>query len=202
MLLNYKEYEQKVYDWLKSKNDEDPSFTFSLRQKGSKGAETDYFIGTEKSNYFSTTFWYLPVAFPGSSGDCMGLLFEYTKTGYHYFFEFTQTKTPHDDQNKAALALVQQLQVALNGPISFQRQPTDKNKMFTLRTKTTKKSYDSIEEMVVDIENDISYIFSIVDETIAIVKKQYPNFKANRLTNDEFATINQKFTERIKRFEN
>jgi len=52
-----------------SKHETDPTFTFSLRQKEAKGAETDYFIGTEKSNYFSTSFWYLPVAFPGSSLD-------------------------------------------------------------------------------------------------------------------------------------
>ena len=47
----------------------DENFTFSSRQKGDKGAELDYFIGTEKSNYFGTTFWTIPVSFPGSSGD-------------------------------------------------------------------------------------------------------------------------------------
>ena len=55
-MLNYKDYEKKVYDWLQSKHNQDTSFTFTLRQKGSKGAETDYFIGTEKSKYFSTSF--------------------------------------------------------------------------------------------------------------------------------------------------
>lgn len=29
------------------------TFTFSLRQKDSKGSELDYFIGTEKSNYIT-----------------------------------------------------------------------------------------------------------------------------------------------------
>jgi 5-methylcytosine-specific restriction enzyme B len=201
-ILKYREYEEEVYNWLISKHKADPSFTFSLRQKGSKGAELDYFIGTEKSKYFSTTFWYLPVSFPGSSGDCMSLIFEFTKTGYHYFFEFTQTKAPLDEQNKAALELVKQLQIALNGPVSFQRQPTDKNKMFTLRTATTKKSYDTLKEMFSDIEKDINYIFPIVDATINNVKNKFPNFKSNRLTIDEFETITQKFSERMKRYEN
>jgi hypothetical protein len=49
-MLNYKNYEQKVYDWLQSKHNQDSSFTLTLRQKGSEGAETDYFIGTEKSH--------------------------------------------------------------------------------------------------------------------------------------------------------
>ncbi|MBW4361091.1 McrB family protein [Flavobacterium taihuense] len=201
-MINYKDYEKQVYDWLIAKHNKNKNFTFSLRQKGSKGAETDYFIGTEKSNYFSTTFWYLPVAFPGSSGDCIGLQFGYTKTGYHYFFEFTQTKESHDRQNQAALALVQQMQAALQSTIGFQRQPTDKNKMFTLRTKTFKATYDTLEEMFTDIEKDMVIIFPIVDETIVSVKKEYPEFKANRLTVDEFETITQKHLERIKRFKN
>ncbi|MDI1318089.1 AAA family ATPase [Flavobacterium sp.] len=201
-MINYKDYEEEVFNWLISKNANDFTFTFSLRQKGSKGAETDYFIGTEKSNYFSTTFWYLPVAFPGSSGDCMGLVFEYTKTGYHYFFEFTQTKKPHDNQNKAALELVQKLQNVLEKPIGFQRQPTAENKMFTLRTKTIKDSYQNVDEMFVDIQKDMEIIFPIVDESISVIKKEYPDFKANRLSVEEFEVMIQKFDARIKRFEN
>jgi tetratricopeptide (TPR) repeat protein len=201
-MITYKDYEKKVYDWLMAKHDEDENFTFSLRQKGSKGAETDYFIGTENSRYFSTTFWNLPVSFPGSSGDCLTLLFGYTKTGYYYFFEFNQTKAPHDEQNKGALELVQQLQGALKNQIGFQREPNESNKMFSLRTKTTKSSYDTVEDMFGDIEKDLVIIFPIVDEVISNLKKNNPDFKANRLTINEFETINQKFTERILRFEN
>ncbi|WP_157961151.1 hypothetical protein [Lutibacter citreus] len=55
-MIDYKEYEKTVYNWLIDKNNQDPNFTFSHRIKGSKGAELDYFIGTEKSRYFGTTF--------------------------------------------------------------------------------------------------------------------------------------------------
>jgi hypothetical protein len=74
--------------------------------------------------------------------------------------------------------------------------------MFSLRTKTTKSSYETVEDMFGDIEKDLVIIFPIVDEVIANVKKNNPDFKANRLTINEFETINQKFTERIQRFEN
>ena len=73
-ILKYKEYEEEVYNWLMTKHKSNPEFTFSLRQMGSKGAELDYFIGTSKSSYFGTTFWTLPVSFPGSSGDCIDLI--------------------------------------------------------------------------------------------------------------------------------
>lgn len=201
-MLNYKDYEKKVYDWLISKHQQDSSFTFSLRQMGSKGAETDYFIGKEKSGYFSTTFWYLPVSFPGSSGDCLGLIFYTFKTGYNYHFELTQTKTPHNDQNRAALALVQQLQIALKDPIGFRKQPNEETKMFTLKTKTAKAYYDTVEEMFVDIEKDLNIMFPIVDEAIAKVKRDFPDFKANRITTTEFETFSQKLSNRLRKHEN
>ena len=48
IMSRYKEFEETVFNWLMSKHNEDPKFTFSLRQKASKGSETDYFIGTER----------------------------------------------------------------------------------------------------------------------------------------------------------
>jgi 5-methylcytosine-specific restriction protein B len=47
-MITYKDYEKKVYDWLMAKYNADSNFTFSSRQKGVKGSELDYFIGTEK----------------------------------------------------------------------------------------------------------------------------------------------------------
>ena len=89
-MLAYEEYEDKVYDWLQSKRKIDDKFNFSVRVKGSKGAETDYFIGTKKSNYFATTFWTIPVYFPGSSGEAISLIFVSKDEYYGYIFEFHQ----------------------------------------------------------------------------------------------------------------
>lgn len=73
-MLNYKELEEVVFNWLMKKHEEDNSFNFSLRQKANKEAELDYFIGTEKSKYFATTFWTIPVNYPGSSSDLINLI--------------------------------------------------------------------------------------------------------------------------------
>jgi 5-methylcytosine-specific restriction protein B len=75
-MLNYQEYEKAVFDWLMAKHNQDPDFTFTVRQRAVKGAETDCFIGTKKSNYFATTFWTLPIGFLGSSQDCINLVFQ------------------------------------------------------------------------------------------------------------------------------
>lgn len=32
-MINYKDYEKEVYNWLNDKNKQDSEFTFSLRQK-------------------------------------------------------------------------------------------------------------------------------------------------------------------------
>lgn len=61
--MNYKDLQIKVFDWLKNKSIQDNTFTFSVRRKANKGTELNYFIGTEKSKYFSTTFWSIPVAY-------------------------------------------------------------------------------------------------------------------------------------------
>jgi hypothetical protein len=46
-MLDYKTYVKQIYDWLMTKHNEDVNFTFSLRQNGSKGAETEYSTGTD-----------------------------------------------------------------------------------------------------------------------------------------------------------
>jgi len=95
-MISYQELEKAVYNFLKEKHEKDTNFTFSVRRKASKGAERDIFIGTEKSGYFGTTFWKIPVAFPGSSGDCIDLFFFIKDNSIEYKFEFTQTDSPHN----------------------------------------------------------------------------------------------------------
>ena len=89
-MLDYHEYENRVFEWLKAKHESDPMFTFSLRQKGTKAARTDRFIGTKKGGYFGTTFWTIPVAYPGASADFIDLFFIQNKHGYDYFLNFSK----------------------------------------------------------------------------------------------------------------
>ena len=123
-MITYKDYEKQVYDWLLSKHKIDKNFTFSLRQKGSKGAELDYFIGTEKSSYFGLTFWSIPVGFPGSAADLIDVFFQQKEDGFKFFFEFGQTMNPSDDQNKSALNLIRNIKESIRGIGDFTYETT------------------------------------------------------------------------------
>ena len=196
-MITYQDYEKTVYDWLMSKNKIDSTFTFSLRQNASKGAELDYFIGTEKSNYFSTTFWTIPVSFPGSSGDCIGLIFGYSKTGYRYYFDFDQTNSPEGSQNVTVLALIKSLRDDLSIFPGLEKETSEKNKMYNLRTKTNKQSYSSIEDMLTDVSKDIEHIIPLVNKHIETEKKRNPEFDAHRIRQDEFEVMNKKYLKRL-----
>jgi hypothetical protein len=200
-MITYKDYEKQVYDWFMAKHNADENFTFSLRQNGSKGAELDYFIGTEKSQYFSTTFWNMPVSFPGSSGDCIGLLFEYTKTGYHYYIDFNQTASPEGNQNISVLNLLKSLQSDLSAYPGLQKETSEKNKMFNLRTKTNKLSYDTLEEMLLDVDKDLDYVIPLVNKHIENEKKSNQEFVAHRINPEEFDSMNEKLNKRFIKYE-
>lgn len=120
-MLNYHDYEKTIFDWLMTKHTANPNFTFTVRQTAGKGSKTDYFIGTSKSNYFSTSFLILPVYFPGSSGDCISLILQLSNNGFSYYFEFNQTQDPKDGQNQSALKIIKALKNPLQKEFSFKR---------------------------------------------------------------------------------
>jgi len=200
-MLNYKDYEKTIYDWLITKHQNDTSFTFSVRRNGVGDAKKDYFIGTEKSKYFSTTFWTLPGSYPGSSGDNIGLIFHYTKTGYNYFIEFTQTNAPHNAQNKSILALLQSMKPALEEKIGLQSVTSADNKMYTLKTKTHKSSFETIEEMLEFVDKDIAIVIPIVNEYIQREKAKNKDFIANRITVPVFESMIEKMNNRFIKYD-
>ena len=199
-MITYKEYEKEVYDWLKTKREKDNNFNFSVRVKGSKGAETDYFIGTKKSNYFATTFWTLPVNYPGSSVDAISLVFDFKNNRPSYFFEFTQTKSPDGEQNKLALDLIYSLKESALKDLGFSYASPEKNKMFSLKTGQRQEKYTFLETMLSDIEKDLEVIIPAVDKAIAAIKKDNPDFVAHRITEDEFHTMQNKLEKRFAKY--
>lgn len=201
-MITYKQFEELIYNWLSSKNSQNREFTFSVRRKSAKGAERDYFIGTERSGYFATTFWFLPVSFPGSSGDCISLIFKHSEKGLNYCFEFTQTKTPHNSQNISALNLCKSLENAISVNLGLQRASSNDTKMFTFLSKPKKKNYQSVEDLTRDIDAELDNVIKLVNEKIAEEKKQNPSFIAHRITPTEFANDNAKMNDRIERFKN
>lgn len=203
-MINYKEYEQKVYNWLNNKNKQDPNFTFSLRQNGSKGAESDYFIGTEKSRYFSTTFWTIPVGYPGSSGDCIGIIFKFSADylTYSYNFEFTQTSTPDEGQNTSVLNLIKSLVNPLDIAIGNSYVSPANNKIFTIKTNPKKNEYSNLSEMISDIDQDLELVLPIVGECILKEQKRNPDFVAHRITQKEFSEMKKKLEKRFEKYSN
>lgn len=201
-MIIYKEYEKTVYNWLSKKNDLDNNFTFSLRRKGSKGAELDYFIGTEKSGYFAVTFWSIPVAYPGSSSDCIDLIFKLSKDyqKYSYDFKFTQTNSPDNKQNKSVLNLLKSLSKPIVEEIGTSYVSDASNKMFTVKTKPNKENYASLDEMLEDIGVDLLKLIPIINNQIEVEKKLNPEFEANRITKEDFANMKAKLLVRFDKY--
>lgn len=201
-MINYKKYEKTVYDWLNQKNKLDPNFTFSLRQNGSKGAELDYFIGTEKSRYFAVTFWTLPVGFPGSSGDCIGLIFKVSAhyLRYSYDFKLSQTNSPHDDQNTSALNIIKSATKGISDSIGTSYISDINNKMYTIRTTPKQEAYNNLEDMLKDIDEDLSQLIPIINNQIDEEKKLNPEFEAHRISKVEFGNMKEKLQKRFEKY--
>ncbi|MGD9993483.1 MAG: McrB family protein [Salinivirgaceae bacterium] len=199
-MLDYHQYEKYVYDWLLSKHKTKNTFKFSTRVKASKGSELDYFIGTKKSQYFGTTFWSIPVGFPGSSGDCIDIIFKYSSKGYKYYIEFNQTKSPQDAQNTSALNLIKSLRNPIAEAIGLSYESNTENKMFTFISKPGESEYTSIDEMLNDVENDLITLFPILDEYIEKEKSKNPDFIANRFSDVQFEDMKKRMLNRFKKY--
>ena len=194
----YKDLQVQVFTWLKKKHDADNSFTFSVRQKANKGAELNYFIGTEKSRYFSTTFWYIPVAYPGSSGDLINLVFTMTKNNkIEFHFQFNQTKNPHDNQNRYALEFIQNIKPLFKEKFPKGYFSPDGNKMEFFAA-YSKPIYDNFEALENDLNDFLNEILPIVNQQIDVYKEKYPDFIANRFSDQE--KMISKMEERFQKY--
>jgi hypothetical protein len=195
-MMTYQQFEKAVFDWLMSKHQANNTFTFSVRQKAMKGAERDYFIGTEKSKYFGTTFWNVPVYFPGSSRDFIDLFFHVTKSGYSYSIGLQQTNTPTDAANEYALELLGILKPAIHTAFAGRVQAGGGRAMDGCTIKPRSQEYGKMEALLHDADADVKILLPIVDDKIDTLKKKYPDFKARRITLQEFSQHQEKLTKR------
>ncbi len=190
--MTYQEYERTVYDWLLGLRRTDPELRFSTRQKASKGAKDDLFIGTENSRYFSTTFWTIPISYPGNAGGLIDLLFRQKASEFSYEFYMRAPRTGGDDKQLAAcFALLQQLR-NVKDPLlqraKSQRSGT-KDEMLVIEGK--EKSYRSPNHLLADAEEDLLAFLPTVDRLIAEVKQDYPDFEAHRISAAEFSRMQE-----------
>jgi type I site-specific restriction endonuclease len=112
-----------------AKRDIDKDFTFSTRVRSSAGAERDYFIGTEKSNYFGFTLWDISVSYPGSSMDLIDFFFEDVDKSFKFVIECRQTNNPEGKQNESALKLIRLIreQIGNIGTVIFKSKENGKD---------------------------------------------------------------------------
>jgi hypothetical protein len=200
-MITYHEYEKAVYDWLISKNRIDPNFTFSTRVNGMKGSELDYFIGTEKSGYFGFTFWLIPVGFPGSSAYLIDVFFEQKEDEFKFFFEFSQTMSPADDQNKSALNLIRNIKDEIRQINELTYETTAELKMFKYTLGSPKPRYSSLDDLFVDLETTLNVLLPVVEKGILEEKTRNLNFNAQRIAPFQFQEIQEKLNKRFSKYE-
>jgi len=199
-MSKYKEFEEAVFNWLNAKHKENPQFNFSLRQVASKGSETDYFIGTERSNYFATTFWYIPVAYPGNASELISVIFKLPENSYNYNFQFLQTKNPHDDQNRYGLDLIRSLKPRIKDNFLNFYESGEESKMESFGFNSPKSNYETISELFEDLGNAINKLLPIVDQELDIIKQSHPEFRAHRYSKEEFQLMLEKFKKRKNKY--
>ncbi len=192
--MTYLEFEKKMYEALLNEHKKNNDFTFSLRKKKSKGADLDYFIGTEKGGYSGTTFWTIPIGYPGNSSDLINLFFyKYKNNEFGFHIEFNQTISPHNDQNKQALLLIQNLK---NDLTKFTLNVSESKKNCKYFIKNNIK-YSDFNVYFTDIVNIVNEIKPIVDKEIINLKKINPNFVAHRITKVEFSNMTLNLQKRL-----
>lgn len=200
-MITYQEYEKAVYDWLLAKNNLDSSFTFSTRLNGMKGSELDYFIGTEKSGYFGLTFWSIPIGFPGSAADLIDVFFEQKENGFKFFFEFGQTMSPTDEQNRSALNLIRKIKENISEIGKLTYETTEDLKMFKYILGSPKPRYNNLDDLFIDLEQILNILFPIVEQGIIAESEKNQTFIAHRITPSQFNEIQEKLKTRFSRYE-
>lgn len=199
-MFSYKDYEKAVYDWLLDKYNE-TGLTFTVRMKASSGAEGDYFIGTEKSGYFGTSFWYIKVGFPGSNGDPVQLFFDYSTDKLSYYFKCIQTAAPDDKQNEYVLELISELKPELEQYFDIKAQSAKVSNILYYRLNPLKPHYGDVHSMLNDIQVQLDLLLPIVDKKIAQLKEKYPDFVAERVSEQKFKADLAKTKIRMKKYE-
>lgn len=199
-MLTYQQYEKAVFDWLMAKREKDANFTFSTRRRATKGAESDYFIGTSASNYFGFTLWNIPINYPGSSADLIDIFFEQKEEGFKYFVEFGQTQSPEGKQNESALNLIKNIKKEVRSVGTIISSSTAKRKDFNYKIGAPKPYYPELNDLLNDLDETIQNLIPIVEKYIKVEMISNPNFEAERISRIDFETkFLEKAQERIKR---
>lgn len=205
--MNYTDVEKAVFDSLYTQHEQDPSFTFSVRRKASKGAEADYFIGKKSARYIGFTLWHIPNNYNGASIDFCDFMVDVPDEGDIYFrFQIFTPKSPGRLATTPAHALLHGLASTMVAQLKQQQfvinQSADKNAMFWGEAKSAKHlGYSSLIRFQNELMSFVDQISPIIDESIRTVKEQYPDLVANRIELAAFQHMIAKMKIRQQRYQ-
>ncbi|WP_282071365.1 McrB family protein [Polaribacter atrinae] len=200
-MINYKDYQKQVYDWLIDKNKQDPNFTFSLRENEEEGSELHYFMGGEQSRYFTFRLWSIPSVLNGSPGNCIGVVFKYSPNHlkYDYDFKLTITNSPKDKQSASILNLIKSLIAPLDQSIGLANEGNTRISNFEIRAISPKKGYADLYDMLQDFDANLVKFIPLVNKYIEIEKNKNPEFEAYRISKNEFQSMQEKLQTRFEK---
>lgn len=193
--MNYNKVEKEIFEWLYKKHKENNEFTFSVRQKASKGSETAYFIGSEQNGHIGTTFWEIPIASPGAKSDLINLFFIIKNDRIRYKFQLIQTTEPHDQQNQLALDFIRfvspKIKTAFPNLVNKSR-----GKDREYYEIMDEHSYNDVTELLESNTDKISEFVKLVSDQLEEFKSQHPDFKASRISIQKFDEMIDKMEKR------
>jgi hypothetical protein len=198
--MNYYEYQQAVFNHLWSRYETDKNFRFSVRQKASKGAEKNHFIGKENSGYFGFTFWDTPVYYPGSAADLTDFIFRGADNDLHFLFQFGTSKAATGEQNEGDLELGYELLKEFDtAGIKYLKSP-DENKMLYYTVDFNPQGYSNISDLLKGFDESYSVLAPLIDKAIETINGKRPNWQGGRYEEQKFLRLIEKMHERIEEY--
>ena len=114
-----------------------------------------------------------------------------------FHFQFNHTKNPHDNQNRYALEFIQSIKPLFKEKFPNAYFTPDANKMEFFAA-YSKPIYDNFEALETDLNAFLNEILPIVNQQIDIYKEKYPDFIANRFSDQE--KMISKMKERFQKY--
>ena len=196
--MNYFELQKVVFDFLLEKHNAGPGFTFSVRRKASKGAELNYFIGTEKSNYFSFTLWNIPCWYRGASTEVISYIIRPGDNMFNLYLEYFMARNQTDAQNQYNIEfgkILEQTMVA-KGLNCIPSPP--ENKMYTYFY-SFPKTINTVKDLQKAIEKFVADTQPIIQDAIDKTKRKFKDWTATKIDIETFNENIEKLRNRLEK---
>jgi hypothetical protein len=199
--MDYYELQKIVFDFLYKKHSTNPGFTFSVRRKASKGAERNYFIGTEKSNYFSFTLWSIPCWYRGASTEVISYIIRPEDNRIHLYLEYFMARNQSDLQNQYNIEFGKILEKMMKEK-GWKCVPSPlENKMYTYYFSYPNEILNT-DDLLKAIDDFIDKTQPVIQEAIDATLKNYRDWNAKRIDVKTFNENITKLKSKLERYAN